>query len=244
MKTEDSIYIVKGKSKSALINLETREIRTLANTQLKQLADNTDLTASLARYIPPQLDIYQKEILDIKLQQLPQSQNFNFLSQYFNDDIAYFNVRIFCPEKNPIALDPLQTLVTWINNNIFQFGIVIFISDAYPLEKFYTYFARYRVFNRESSNANNTPYQPMLYGSPNAIFISQKNNLYHYSRDTLLLDKDKVQFIDHDQFNIPKSNIEGCKDCAFRLTCFDLREVQQTDGKYHYDTTCLYELDH
>ncbi|MBL4648110.1 MAG: hypothetical protein JKY03_00135 [Aureispira sp.] len=245
MKTKDPIYIVKGKTKSALINLETKELRSISNIQLNQLTDDVDLEENLLDYTVPDVSVYQKEILDIKLsKECGLKRDFSFLNPYIKDGTAYLNVRTFCPEEKEVSIAFIQALTTWINDTIFHFGLIIFIPELYPnKEQFFNYFSAYRLLSKKTTPPNPPIYKPMFHSSPNSILISQKNNLYHYSRDTLVIDGATAQLIDHNLFNIPKSKIENCKDCEFRLTCFDLREVQQVDGKYHYTSTCQHELD-
>lgn len=245
MKTKDSIYIVKGKTKSALINLGTQELRSISNIQLNQLTTDVDLEENLLDYILPDVSVYQKEILDIRLsKECYLEKDFSFLGNYIKDGTAYLNVRIFCPKEQEISIETIQALITWINDTIFHFGLVIFIPEEYSSkEAFFNHFSTYKLLSKKSQKINQSTYKPIFHSSPTSIFISQNNNLYHYSRDTLNIDGTTIQLIDHDQFNIPKSKIENCKDCAFRLTCFDLREMQYRNGKYHYNSTCQYESD-
>ncbi|MGH1335741.1 MAG: hypothetical protein ACRBFS_06400 [Aureispira sp.] len=244
MKSKESIYIVKGKGKSALINLGTQEIRSISNAQLNQLSDNITFEEDLSAYLFPTINAYQKEILDLRLSKI---KNFEKMLKVLDDSIktgtVYLNVRIFCPNEDPISLKEIQTLITWINETIFHFGIVVVIPEHYNKELFYKEFSAYRVILKKKPTAKTAIYQPVFRVSPNAIHVSKNNNLYHYSRDTIVIEENDIQLIDHDQFNVPKSNIENCKDCAFRLTCFDLRKVFQEGEKYYYNSTCQYELD-
>lgn len=244
MKTKNSIYIVKGKTKSALINLKTQEMRSTSNNQLSQLHEDINLEENLLDYIVPQIDAYYKEILDIRLtKESIATKDFSFLNQYIKNGIAYFNVRIFCPEDHEISSEVISLLITWIHDTIFCFGLVIFIPEYYNSEPFSTRFSNYQIIRRREVLKTDSVYKPMFHSSPTSILVSKSNNLYHYSRDTLNINGNMAQLTNHNKFNIPKSQIENCKECAFRLTCFDLREVQQTNGKYYYENTCQYELD-
>lgn len=240
MKEKDSIYIVQGKTKSALINLDTYEVRAITNRQLQQLTDQTDLEVDLSDYLSPHLTPPHKEILDIRLSETAVLEN---LQAYIKDGATYLNVRIFCPEQETIALEKLHGLIHWINETIFHFGLLIFIPEAYDEELFYKQLSPYEVIRTKTLPSDTSAYTPLLKGSPYSIHISKNNNLYHYSRDTLSIQGNTIQFTDHTPFNIPKSEIENCKDCAFRLTCIDTRQVQQIAEKYYYTSICQHELD-
>lgn len=242
MKHKEAIYIVKGKTKSALINLATCELRAIANSQLEQLADDIDLGENLSDFIIPDINAYTKEILDIRLSKNCDQQNdFSYLNDCIKDGVAYMNVRIICPDE-VISIDTIKALIRWINQRIYHFGILISISELYDVELFYNTFPTYRMIHRRIIAADQAEHKPIFISTPKAISISQQNNLYHYSRDTVLVDVNEVSFKDHESLNIPKSKIENCKDCAFRLTCFDSREVQYSNGIYHYESDCQHEL--
>ncbi|BDS15418.1 hypothetical protein [Aureispira anguillae] len=244
MKRKEAIYIVKGKQKSALINLGTYELRVISNVQLEQLEEHVELEENLSNFITPDIDAYHKEILDIRLSKASDAlSDFSYLDDYIKDGTAYMNVRVICPEE-VIPLDRVKALIDWINKRIYHFGITISISDAYDRTLYDNYFSVYKVIQRKRIKADKTSYEPIFLSSPKAIFISKENNLYHYSRDTLAVNGNHIQFIDHEQFNIPKSNIENCKACAFRLTCLDQREVYQIEGNYRYDSICQREVDY
>lgn len=244
MRREDSIYIVKGKTNSALINLGTYEMRAISNAQLEGLGDDVELEADLSDYIVPEISAYQKQILDIRLSKSCESkQDFSFLNAFVQDGAAYLNVRIICPEKADLSIQCVRRVIDWVNKNIYHFGIVILITTDYDKELFSDYFSSYSVGLRPTELLEEKLHTPILRSSPNSIFISQKNNLYHYSRDTVEINEEEVVFTDHDQFNIPKAKIENCKDCEYRLTCYDTRRVEEIDGKYYYKSTCKNELD-
>lgn len=244
MKRKDAIYIVKGKEKSALINLGTYELRAISNVQLAQLGEEIDLEENLSDFITPDIDAYHKEILDIHLSKACDAQrDFSYLEDYIKEGTAYLNVRVICPEAI-LSLACVRALVDWINKTIYHFGIVISIAEAYDREQYSNYFSMCQIIKRQAIEADEKPYEPTFLTTPKAIFISKHNNLYHYSRDTLKVNDKRVLLVDHEQFNIPKSTIENCKDCAFRLTCLDQREVYQMDGKYHYASTCQREVEH
>lgn len=240
MDAENSIYIVKGKSQSTLINLKTFELRTISNQELDLLDTSVDLEEDISRLAPYQFNACEKEILDIKIftNTIPSN-----ISSYVKEGMSYHNIRIICPPKKEIPFDILQSLIVQIDTSLFHFGIVILIPESYNKEIYTNHFSNYKVLTSTTNNTENTLYQPNLYGTPGAIFISKNNNLFHYSRDTLLINEEEIKLIDHDIFNIPKHKIENCKDCGFRLTCYDSREVYKSEGKYYYSTNCKYEED-
>ena len=240
MKEKDPIYVVKGQTKSALVHLEHCEIRTISNQQLDQLDANTSLAADLSPYYAPSMGIRQKELLDIRLTTATPPAT---LSPYLEVPAVYQNVRIFCPEPTPIGIEPLWTLIRWINKNIFHFGVMVFIPATYDQAYFQEQCAPFRVISTQAEQPQTTTHVPKFQGSPTAIHISKHHNLYHYSRDTLAIEEGQIQFINHDPFDVPKHQIENCKDCAFRLTCIDTRVPHQIDERYYYTSICPHELD-
>ncbi|MEL6557861.1 MAG: hypothetical protein AAFQ94_06720 [Bacteroidota bacterium] len=236
---EESIYIVRGGKRSALINLDTLELRAIENSRIDQLADHVEMQPNLNRLIKPTNNVYDKEILDIRLLQEHQLSD---LDSHLRDGMVYHNVRILCPEDTLIHVDNVRTLAQLINQKIYHFGIIIFISDAYDTDHFKAVCRTEKVITYSKEDDDGNHFTPQLHSSARAIQISQSHNLFHYSRDTIMADGESVKFIDHDQYDVPKHQIEACKECEFRMTCYDSREVREDEmGRYYYDTICKYE---
>ncbi len=236
---KESIYIVNGKNKSALINLATYEIRSIANIELSQLDDNILYEEDITKYINKKIDVFEKEILDIYISK----ETFNHYPDIIisRGKVSYHNVRIVCNNtENEIKLSYIKSLIKWINEHIYHFGVVIVIYESYNIEKYKKELHPYKLIVRKKESKKRK-YRPKLYAFPTAIYISKKNNLYHYSRDSIFINEDGIEFLDHDVYNISKNKIENCKNCEFRLNCYDFREIHELNGKYYYDTSCIYE---
>jgi len=237
---ENSIYIVKGKSQSTLINLKTFELRSISNQELDLLDASLDLEEDISKLAIYQPSVCEKEILDIKIS----TTHVPFkLSTYIKEGMSYHNIRIICPSEKEVSFDIIENLIDQINTTIFHFGIIILIPKSYNKETYTNHFGNCKILTSTPANTENTLYQPNFYVTPGAITISKNNNLFHYLRDTLIINEREIKLIDHDAFNIPKHKIENCKDCGFRLTCYDSRKVYESDGKYYYNTNCKYEED-
>jgi len=238
LKTDHAIYIVKGKKRSALINLETLELRSVPNEKLDKLDSSVELEEDIAKLVPPENDVYDKQILEFKVSN---ENGIKYLDSCLKDGMVYHNIRIICSAENEIQPKLIRQLISRINKSIYHFGIVILIPEKYNQEIFIEHFPDCKVLTSVGGQDEKELYEPWFYSTPSAILISGKNNLFHYSRDTIFLNHSGAVKLDHDDFNIPKHKIEGCKNCEFRLTCYDSREVQENDGRYFYNSTCKYE---
>ena len=237
---EDAIYIVKGRKRSALINLQSFELRAIANERIAQLADDVEMEPDLSRYTKPQNDVYDKEILDIKLlRKHPISE----IDDHLRDGMVYHNVRIICPEDSLVEASYVKEIANLIHQKVYHFGVLVIISDAYDITHFKSVCRTEKVISYNSKRSEEQLFVPYFDSSPRCIQISKSHNLFHFSRDTLLADGETVQLIDHDQYDIPKHKIAACNECEFRLTCYDSRPVRQNGEKYYYDSVCKYELD-
>lgn len=236
---DDEIYIVKGKKRCALINLNTSELRTLPLEKLGLLEKSTRLNVDIPKFLIKDDNICNKELLDIKIKK---KTDLNKLYKYIDNRKTYYNVRLICESTNQIQLSYIKSLVLFINKYLYHFGVVIFIPNSYTKSTFIEYFKNYEIFTFEPDNQKKEIYNPSFYVSLKAIHISKENNFFHFSRDTIILNGNKTKWIDHDVFNISKNKIEGCRDCEFRLSCYDKREPYIKDGKYFYKSKCKYEL--
>ena len=84
-------------------------------------------------------------------------------------------------------------------------------------------------------------HQPVFLPTPYAITLARENNLFHHGRVTVAFKDSTISIHDHQQYNVPKHEIEVCKACEFWEICYDDRIPLTHDQTYYYETECAYD---
>ena len=221
-----------------MIDLSTNELRSIETGKLKDLT-REDFEFNPKRFFPA-FACFNYQIVDLYIMKIPDIEVFKTFLEYFP---TAFNIRIIYKNSSLYSFDKIKALINILNDSVYYFGMV-FSSDSSALnsliKKAFDWISVYECVEDSSDKNNDLYYKPKFLPTALSVKIGRENNLYHYSRLTMLL-AEKIEIFDSEKNNIPKKAIKVCSDCEFREVCVDPREVCHDGEAYFYSQDCQYD---
>lgn len=229
------IYLAKGNSRSALIDMESGEVRTIPNKDLN-LSDEEPNEVEQRIFLHG-VNCFDYELMDVHFNEVPTSEE---LKSYLPKLPGAYNIRIFIKDQPESATNEVLQSIRIISEHVYHAGMVL-IADDVKLRETIEKECNWVKVLEMSAQSDSTYHQPVFLPTPYAIKLARKSNLFHHGRVTVSFKNSTVSIDDHRPYDIPKHEIAVCKACEFREICYDARIPVIQDQNYFYETECAYD---
>lgn len=227
------IVLTRGPKRSCLADVVSGEVRYMETADLPPDMKDDQEADNLG---DPYQDNCALEILDIHMHAGADQEGWQDLLQDFT---SVTNIRIlYHAESVPVRF--VQQILDYLYQNVMTFGVIILNYSKTPTEVLSPQFPNLRVI-KGSTTLEKGYHKPQFWSNGPQFNLSGQHNPYHYSRYSTYLGREVPISHSHDIYDIPKQEIEVCKDCEMRRLCYDPRKPQKTKMGYTYDNPCAYD---
>lgn len=229
------IYLTKGNKRSALIDLRSGEVRTLPNEEIGLDEEEAD-DFKPEMYLHG-VNCFDVEFMDVFPNELPA---YHELRTHLQTLPSAFNIRVFIPDQAEFSADEVIRFLKDISKQACHAGLVL-IAAGEQLQEAVKEACRWIRVVPMNEGREGPYYHPVFTPMQGVIASAKHHNLFHHSRISVVFENGQLTTRDHQKHDIPKHQIEVCRECEFRDICFDPRVPVKEGSKYRYESDCAYD---